>query len=82
MFGVKLLENAEHWKLVAESSEFHLMLSRVEFFQNKRDILRENRDGVKKAVMLTPMEIIKKIHTLVFIHIDNDNIFSWHTRHF
>ena len=44
---------AEHWKLVAESSDFHLTLSRVHFFptqttQNKRDILSEKRDGAKK----------------------------------
>ena len=58
---------AEHWKLVAELSEFHFTLSRVHFFQleirkKKRNILsekRENRMALKslslfpKAVMLT-----------------------------
>ena len=43
---------AKHWKLVAESSEFHLMLSRAHFFQleipKKRDILGQKRDGAKK----------------------------------
>ena len=42
---------AEHWKLVAESSEFHLTLKRahrVHFFPNtpkKRDILSEKRES-------------------------------------
>ena len=44
---------AEHWKLVAESSEFHLMLKRahrVHFLQleispKKRDILSEKRES-------------------------------------
>ena len=44
---------AEHWKLVAESSEFHLTLKRalrVHFFptrntQKKRDILSEKRES-------------------------------------
>ena len=51
---------AEHWKLVAESSEFHLTLGRVcraHFFSNskyaqKRDILSEKRQygmALKKA---------------------------------
>ena len=61
---------AEHGKLVAESSEFHLTLNRahrVDFFPTRNtpkkwDILSEKRDGAKKsmslrskAVMLTPM---------------------------
>ena len=48
---------AEHWKLVAESSEFHLTLKRahrVHFFQprntpKKWDILSERRESAKKA---------------------------------
>ena len=47
---------AEHGKLVAESSEFYLTLSRAHIkrifptrnTQKKRDILSENRDGAKK----------------------------------
>ena len=47
---------AEHWKLVADSSEFHLTLKRahrvhlfqLEIRQQKRDILSEKRDGAKK----------------------------------
>ena len=40
----------EHWKLVADSSEFHLTLSRAHFFQlqiriKKRDILSEKRES-------------------------------------
>ena len=48
---------AEYWKLVAESSEFHLTLSRahrahfyeLKIMQNKQDILSKKRDGAKKA---------------------------------
>ena len=44
---------AEHWKLVAESSEFHLMLSRphrahflqLKILQKKRDILSGKRES-------------------------------------
>ena len=44
---------AEHWKLVAESSEFHLMLSRAHLerifsdskFAKKRDILSHKRES-------------------------------------
>ena len=56
---------AEHWKLVDESSEFHLTLKRahrVHFFQleirkKKRDILREKRESgiaLKKKREFTP----------------------------
>ena len=57
---------AEHWKLVAESFEFHLTLIRayrVHFFQleirqKKRDILSEKRDGAKqKSVSLRPKAV-------------------------
>ena len=48
----ELASNAEHWKLVAESSEFQLTLNRVHFFQlgirkKKRDIsnLIEKRES-------------------------------------
>ena len=63
---------AEHWKLFAESSEFHLTLSTAhgaQFSNSKyakeRDILSEKRESGMtqkkrefrpKAVMLTPME--------------------------
>ena len=46
---------AEHGKLVAESSDFHLTLHRAHFSQlkiraqKKRYILSEKRDGAKKA---------------------------------
>ena len=47
---------AEQWKLVSESSEFHLMLKRahrVHFFNSKyakkAGLLSEKRDGAKKA---------------------------------
>ena len=56
------LSFAEHWKLVAESSEFHFTLSRVRrahFFQleirtKKQDILSENRESgmTQKSVSL------------------------------
>ena len=60
---------AEHWKLVAESSEFHLTLKRahrVHFFQleirkKKRDILREKRESgiaLKKSVSLRPKAVL------------------------
>ena len=50
----------EHWKLVAESSEFHLMLSRAHLerifsnskYAKKRDILSQKRESgmtLKKA---------------------------------
>ena len=54
---------AEHGKLVAKSSEFHLTLSRAHkahFFQleirnkKKRDILSEKRDCAKKKREFTP----------------------------
>ena len=43
---------AEHWKVVAESSEFHLTLERIfptRNTQKKREILSEKRDGAKNA---------------------------------
>ena len=63
---------AEHWKLVAESSEFHFLSEQSACFptrntQNKRDILREKRESGMalksvslrpKAVVLTPMNYI------------------------
>ena len=59
---------AEHWKLVAESSEFHLTLKRahrVHFFQleirqKKRDILSENRESgmALKSVSLRPKAVL------------------------
>ena len=55
---------AEHWKLVAESSEFHLTLGRPhiahclqhEIRQRKRDNLREKRESgmVLKKLEFTP----------------------------
>ena len=59
---------SEHWKLVAESSEFHLTLKRahiVHFFQleirqKKRDILSENRESgiALKSVSLRPKAVL------------------------
>ena len=57
---------AEHGKLVAESSEFHLTLSRAHkahFFSNskyakKRDILSEKRDCAKQSVSLRPKAVL------------------------
>ena len=55
---------AEHWELVAESSEFHLTLNRapkahffqLEIRQKKRDILSEKRESgmVLKKCEFTP----------------------------
>ena len=52
---------AEHWKLVAESSEFHLTLNKAHFFQleirkKKRDILSEKRESgmALKKLEFTP----------------------------
>ena len=64
-----LLRIAEHWKLVAESSEFHLTLSReshrANFFQleigkKKRDILSEKRESgmALKSVNLRPKAVM------------------------
>ena len=59
---------SEHWKLAAESSEFHLTLSRAyraHFFQfeilKKRDILSEKRESgmvLKKSVSLHPKALM------------------------
>ena len=54
---------AEHWKLVAESSEFHLELKRVHFFQleirqKKAGHKSEKRDGAKKSLSLRPKEVL------------------------
>ena len=71
---------AEHWKLVAESSEFHLTLKRahrVHFsnskFAKKRDIISEKRESGMalksvclrpKAVLLTRMKQLEKENPL------------------
>ena len=56
-----LISFAEHWKLAADSSEFHLMLRRAPIFQfeilqKKRDILSEKRESgmVLKKREFTP----------------------------
>ena len=74
---------AEHWKLVAESSEFHLTLSRAHrahFFstrntQKKRDILSEKRESgmALKSVSLHPKAVVLTpmglSHTTLMVHV-------------
>ena len=59
----------EHGKLVAESSEFHLTLSRAHFkrifsnskYPKKRDILSEKRErgiALKESVSLRPKAVL------------------------
>ena len=63
----------EHWKLVAESSEFHLTLKRVHrvhFFQleirkKKRDILSEKRES---GMALKKLEFTPESGTVHTIH--------------
>ena len=70
---------AEHWKLVAESSEFHLALKRphrVHFFQleirqKKRDILSEKRESgmALKSASLRPKAVLltpmNQVHSIM-----------------
>ena len=70
---------AEHWKLFAESSEFHLTLSRVHrahFFQHeicikKRDILIEKREremALKNRELRPKAVMLTRMHCKIFTH--------------
>ena len=68
---------AGHWKLVAESSEFHLMLKRadrVHFYQleirQKAGLLSEKRESgiaLKKTVSLRPKAVLLTPMTCIII---------------
>ena len=77
---------AEHWKLFAESSEFHLTLKRahiVHFFQleilpKKRDILSEKRESGMplKRVSLRPKAVLLTPMHIIVLKYTMHNLFK------